>query len=286
MILVRSDAGGKPLVCLVRRSLQSSFMPGLYVFPGGSVEPWDVETAVWEDHLDEPLESFLVRLGQGLEPVEAMGHVVAAVRETLEEVRVFLANSTRDDAQIRISSQSRIFGKQPGGWFRDLVMQLGATLRVSALAPCAHWITPEAMPQRFDTRFYLALHPEEQSCVPDHRETTHALWIEPSEALLANHRGSIPLSPPTMVTLQELTGFRDLDSLKAQAWRRTWGEPRLPKLRMTSRGPMLLFPWDPAYGCENPEQDMELEADPVELPPLEPFSRLLRRDGLWLPMRT
>lgn len=102
-----------------------------------------METAVWEDHLDEPLESFLVRLGQGLEPVEAMGHVVAAVRETLEEVRVFLANSTRDDAQIRISSQSRIFGKQPGGWFRDLVMQLGATLRVSALAPWAHWITPE-----------------------------------------------------------------------------------------------------------------------------------------------
>lgn len=285
VILMRSAAGGKPLVCLVTRSHQSSFMLGLYVFPGGRLEPQDMEMALWEDHLDEPVESFLVRLGQGLEPMEAMGHAVAAVRETLEEVRVFLAYSTSDDAQIRLSSVSPVCGKHPEGWFTDIVVQLGATLRVSALAPRAHWITPEAMPLRFDTRFHLALHTEEQSCVPDRRETTHALWIEPSEALLANHRGSVPHSPPTMVPLQELTGFRDLDSLKAQAWRRTWGEPRLPKLRMTSRGPLLLFPWDPGYAFDNPEQDMEPEADPVELPPLEPFSRLLRRDGLWLPVR-
>ena len=36
----------------------------------------------------------------------------------------------------------------------------------------AHWITPEARPQRFDTYFFVARHPAGQEAVHDQKETT------------------------------------------------------------------------------------------------------------------
>jgi len=60
----------------------------------------------------------------------------------------------------------------------------------------AHWITPEARSERFDTRFFLARHPGEQEASSDQQETTVGLWLTPQKALEENLRGNTFLSHP------------------------------------------------------------------------------------------
>ena len=40
-VIVARDAAEGPLVFMVRRSARSAFLPDLYVFPGGRVDPAD-----------------------------------------------------------------------------------------------------------------------------------------------------------------------------------------------------------------------------------------------------
>lgn len=266
-------------VYLLRRSHKSSFMPGLYVFPGGALEPWDEEAELPEKAWDEPYQRVLERLGEGLTPQQARAHLVAAIRETFEEVGILLAEQDGRKPQGNLlkglDRQARAF--------RHLLFSQGTRLQASRFSCWAHWITPEGMPRRFDTRFYLALHPEEQICLPDQVETSRGLWITPQGAILKNHEGSIPLSPPTLVTLQELSVFRSIEELRREAWERGWGPTRLPKATKTPWGPMLLMPWDPYYSSQEPPRDLEGRS-PKYVEPLEPFSRLIQEKGVWRPL--
>ena len=84
------------------------------------------------------------------------------------------------------------------------------------------------MRSHFDTRFFVAFMPQDQVCLPDERETVHGIWISPEQALKGNHEGEITLSPPTLVTLQELLGYKDLSTLQRSVKTRPWGEARFP----------------------------------------------------------
>lgn len=76
-----------------------------------------------------------------------------------------------------------------------------------ALLPWSRWITPEQLPIRFDTRFYLALATGHQRPVPDGRETVEAQWWIPQEALEAHGAGEMDLAFPTIRHLEALAGF-------------------------------------------------------------------------------
>ncbi len=67
-----------------------------------------------------------------------------------------------------------------------LAQQEKIFLALDQLHYYAHWITPEARSIRFDTRFFVALHPSGQEASHDQRETTHGLWITPRRALEGN----------------------------------------------------------------------------------------------------
>ena len=47
----------------------------------------------------------------------------------------------------------------------------------------SRWITPEIVPTRFDTWFFLALAPPHSPPKPDGSETVDAGWFEPKAAL-------------------------------------------------------------------------------------------------------
>jgi 8-oxo-dGTP pyrophosphatase MutT (NUDIX family) len=282
IILIR-ESSGELQVFLLRRSGRSGFFPSTYVFPGGTVDSEDLNAEVWREHGDMDADAISGSLGGGLSIEEAITYGVTAIRETFEEAGLLLA--FRDEGTE--AHQGSILDRRIGdglakGWLRDLVVSEGWTLAFSRLARWAHWITPELMPHRFDTRFFLAFVPPGQECMPDARETTHGIWVSPAQGLAANLRGEIPLSPPSLVTLQELLHFRDIKELKREVQSRSWGEARLPRLIPLPEGSVILQPWDPM-------RHLECEIDPnrlseLVLPVGAPFSRVWYHEGVWKPI--
>jgi hypothetical protein len=70
--------------------------------------------------------------------------------------------------------------------------------------PYAHWITPEGMPKRFDTWFFLAAAPPEQAGAHDGKESTDSIWLSPREALAGGESGRFKLPFPTTRNLIKL----------------------------------------------------------------------------------
>jgi 8-oxo-dGTP pyrophosphatase MutT (NUDIX family) len=282
VILAREQLG-ELQIYLLRRSGRSSFMPGNYVFPGGRVDREDRDRELWKGHADMALKAISRRLGDGLGEEEALGHAVAAIRETFEEAGVFLAYRDgvgRED--IEAVCERPMNGDLPQGWFHEWTVSGDWTLAISWLAPWAHWITPKVRLQRYDTRFFLAFMPDGQECAPDAKETTHGIWISPEKALKGNLRKEIPLSPPGLVTMHELLEYSSREELERETVKRSWGDTRMPQLVPLQGEALILLPWDSMYN-----QDVEIHAEDLEnrvLPIGKPFSRLWYHDGIWRPV--
>jgi 8-oxo-dGTP pyrophosphatase MutT (NUDIX family) len=286
VILVRAAESEETLqVYLLRRSQKSGFFPGNYVFPGGALDPDEWDTSFWQAHLDVSPRELHNIFKTGLTVEELVAYGVAAIRETLEEAGVLLARKTGEGrAPSGCPCERPSQEDQYPGWFKRKIAGEGWQLSFSCLLPWSHWITPEVMPKRFDTRFFIAPMPKGQICKPDDRETTHGVWMSPRKALEENARGEVPLTPPTLVTLHSLLPFKTLKELSEGAVSRSWGPPILPFLFLSERGRFLVEPWDPDYG-RTPEigpGDLEDKILPVG----EPFSRLWMREGIWRPIKT
>jgi 8-oxo-dGTP pyrophosphatase MutT (NUDIX family) len=102
---------------------------------------------------------------------------------------------------------------------RETFEETGVRLALESLVYFAWWVTPEAEPRRFDTRFFLAASPSDQVAAHDGRETTASTWIRAAEAIACCRRGEITLAPPTWTTLRWLEAFRDVDA--ALKWARS-----------------------------------------------------------------
>jgi 8-oxo-dGTP pyrophosphatase MutT (NUDIX family) len=272
-------------VYLLKRSAKSGFMAGNYVFPGGTLDPEDRDVDLFESHSDLDLSAIAARLGGDLPAEKALAFCVAAIRETLEEAGVFLAYHKENLVEkMEQVGSLRLTANLTKGWFATLVAGSGWRLSLSALSRWSHWITPELMKRRFDTRFLLADMPAGQCCQPDARETVQGLWISPEEGLAGNMDGRIPLSPPTLVTLHELLQYRSLKDLQAESHRRSWGQTCLPRLVPLLRGAVIVEPWDPQY------REKEIKINPDDLPhsilPVgSAFSRIWYDGRLWRPVK-
>lgn len=179
VILIR-DTNGQLQVYLLKRSSQSGFMPGNYVFPGGVVDPEDRNVDFWSGYVDLDRDQVIKRFGGVLNNADVVSHGIAAIRETFEEAGILLARQNggtgRDLDNLR---DRRLVGSLRKTWLRELVASGEWTLRFSELAPWSHWITPKARSKRYDTRFFMACMPEGQECRPDNRETTYGIWASP-----------------------------------------------------------------------------------------------------------
>jgi 8-oxo-dGTP pyrophosphatase MutT (NUDIX family) len=170
-------------VLLLKRSEQASFMPGVWVFPGGAVDPED---------------------GEG----EA-GFRACALRELTEE------------ASIELDGPDE-------------------------LVPFSHWITPEIVPVRFDTWFYLALAPAHSTPEPDGSETTEAAWWEPRLSLKAHRDGELELVFPTIKQLESLLAHATSEEA-LEAVRGRPVEAIHPKVIGEGDGRRVVLPGEPGY---------------------------------------
>jgi hypothetical protein len=88
--------------------------------------------------------------------------------------------------------------------FLKVLTDNGMLLALDELVPYAHWITPEGMPKRFDTWFFLAAAPPEQAGAHDGKESTDSIWVSPREALAGGESGRFKLPFPTTRNLIRL----------------------------------------------------------------------------------
>ncbi|MCW2608354.1 MAG: hydrolase [Frankiales bacterium] len=214
VVLLRDAAAG-PEVYLLRRVKGMAFAAGMHVFPGGSVDSLDM-TADAEAHVawhGPPASQWASWFG--CEAPLARALVCAAVRETFEESGVLLAGSGPDEVLADVSTDEweaeRAALEAREQSLSQLLARRGLVLRADLLRPFAHWITPEAEPKRFDTRFFLAALPEGQVCRDVGGEADQRVWVRPADALAQG----LVMMPPTQVSLQQVADAPDVGAALA-----------------------------------------------------------------------
>jgi 8-oxo-dGTP pyrophosphatase MutT (NUDIX family) len=186
VLLVRDSATGLE-VFLLRRRLESGFVPGAHVFPGGAVDP--------DDHDVDGVDPF----------------VVAAIRETFEEAGALLAyDDTGDYVDLhdpahaaRFDAHRRAMNAGTLGLV-DLCKEEGLTLAVEALVPFSRWVTPSDQPRRYDTCFFVVRAPAQQALRHDGDELVDSGWFTPADALRRYADGTMTLIRPTKESLEDL----------------------------------------------------------------------------------
>jgi 8-oxo-dGTP pyrophosphatase MutT (NUDIX family) len=204
VLLLRDSAAGASgneiEVFMMVRHYQIDFSSGALVFPGGSVDAGDKAIIARPE---------LYSGGEGLDEA-ALSFRIAAIRETFEESGILVARPHGSKALIdgkraaEIEAGHRVALCEGKTSFLNVIAESGVSLALDALVPYAHWITPEGMPKRFDTWFFLAAAPPAQLGAHDGRESTDSIWVSPREALAGGQSGRFKLPFPTTRNLIRL----------------------------------------------------------------------------------
>jgi 8-oxo-dGTP pyrophosphatase MutT (NUDIX family) len=202
ILLLRDSATvrGEFEVFMMVRHYEIDFNSGALVFPGGSVDKGDREI------IEKPE---LYSGGEGLD-ASALSFRIAAIRETFEESGILLARDRGSKAPIdakrasEIEAVHRVALCEGKTTFLNVATDSGIVLVLDELVPYAHWITPDGMPKRFDTWFFLAAAPPEQAGAHDGKESTDSIWLSPREALAGGESGRFKLPFPTTRNLIRL----------------------------------------------------------------------------------
>ena len=261
VILVRdaTEDGGEPSieVCMLRRNLDSEFVAGVYVFPGGAVDPEDYGDdieALCPGRTDAEASALL-----GI-PSGGLAFWVAALRECFEEAGVLLAfrPADQDGDKVRLldttdpASLARFVTYRDdlnAGTTRllDVCRTEGLALDVGSVHYVSHWITPELAPRRYDTRFFITAAPSGQVARHDDGETIASIWIRPREALSRFRDGEIELLPPTIENLRNIDRFHTTREAMAWAEQVTDIPVVLPIVLIEDGQVLILRPGDEGY---------------------------------------
>jgi 8-oxo-dGTP pyrophosphatase MutT (NUDIX family) len=218
ILLLRDSATLKEIeVFMMVRHYEIDFNSGALVFPGGSVDKGDKEIIAAPE---------LYSGGEGLDEA-TLSFRIAAIRETFEESGILLARPKGSKTLVDAKRASEIEAAHRADLcdskisFLKVLSDNGMVLALDELVPYAHWITPEGMPKRFDTWFFLAAAPPEQAGAHDGKESTDSIWVSPREALAGGESGRFKLPFPTtrnLIRLGKQPGVRAaLDDMKDKA---------------------------------------------------------------------
>lgn len=206
VLLIRDGRGGLE-VLMIERAKTMRFAPGALVFPGGKVDTEDTQLWRWQKHLKHS------RRRMNDVPLR-----LAAARELYEETNILLGITKLDTALSRPKAFSKL-------------LHCGSVkLKLDEMEPFAHWVTPETMPRRFDTYFYLAAddgHIEQHDGI----EAVAANWYKPREILANWENDKVPLMFPTRLNLMKLARSSTV-AAAFQTARQTPVVQILPRLEM------------------------------------------------------
>jgi 8-oxo-dGTP pyrophosphatase MutT (NUDIX family) len=239
VVILRDGAEGIEVFMVVRHH-EIDFASGALVFPGGKVDAEDSDAA-WSELAPQvpaaPDRSFFVAAGR--ETFEEAGLVLARRRGTQEMVDA--------DGAHRLVETYRAALLKGDTTFVDIVRKENLTLAADLMVPFAHWITPEPVPKRFDTHFFLIAAPMVQLGAHDGGESVEGIWITPKQALRDAEAGTRTLVFATRMNIEKLARYRTV----AEAVEVTRSKPVVtvtPKILRSEGGRKLQIPAEADYG--------------------------------------
>jgi 8-oxo-dGTP pyrophosphatase MutT (NUDIX family) len=250
VLTLRDDPAGYEILML-RRNLNSDFVGGAYVFPGGGVDLDDAgpsAQALAIGVTDEQASAQLNLESGGL------AYYVACLRELFEEAGLLVACDEHGDPVrlgepdviARMAEHRRMVNSREMG-FVEMMEREGFFLDLRGLAYVAHWVTPVGPPRRYDTRFFVALAPRGQIAAHDAGETVADTWVRPADALDQHRRGELEMIFPTIRNLEAIAGFTTTGEVFEWAATLT-SIPRIePRIVMNDGEVAILIPGDPGY---------------------------------------
>jgi 8-oxo-dGTP pyrophosphatase MutT (NUDIX family) len=249
----RDDVDSRIEVFMLRRHLDSVFLGGAYVFPGGAVDDHDRHAdleAVCAGRTDAVASALL-----GLDPpTGGLAFWVAGIREAFEEAGVLLAYGSDgaivDWSDPLVAARFAEHRKAVDAGERrlvDICRDEGLQLAADTVHYFSHWITPVGPPRRFDTRFFVARAPEGHTYLHDERETIDNAWVRPAEAIERQARGEVDIIFPTLRTLQTISRFETADELLTAAAAAGDIPTMLPRVVRDADGTRILLPGDEGY---------------------------------------
>ena len=237
ILMLRDGPAGLEVFMVVRHH-QIDFASGALVFPGGKIDAGDNDAAAFCDGVEHASS-------------EQIAFQVGAIREAFEECGVLLARADNETQLIsgdRLATLDVYREKIHAGeiTFVDFLTQERLRLACDCLQPFAHWITPEMMPKRFDTWFYLAAAPSDHLAIHDGSESVDSIWIEPTAALQGAKDGTYTVIFPTRLNIEMLAESPSLETAMTDAQSRTI-KTVLPWTEQRSDGSYLRIPADAGY---------------------------------------
>ena len=202
-VVLAREAAAAPELLLVRRHERSAF-GGAHAFPGGVLEAVDSRVDGYCAGITADAADALLNVDRGL------AYFSAAVRELFEESGVLLATVGRSGVDLDAARDALNEGTLD---WQSFVADNEVQLHCDALHYFSFWITPQALPRRFSTRFFLAAMPDDQDAAHCGGELTDSCWMTAEDALAASRGGSISLHFPTIRTLESLARCAALDEL-------------------------------------------------------------------------
>ena len=211
IVVVRPDLNGGIGVLMTRRRPEMQFLGNFLVFPGGGVENEDCSEKMLSLCRGLSRSEAQKILGPDIGPELSLGHWVAAVRELFEETGIHFfvdgqgraPDLSQGDREKRLAEKRQALSK--GDFFLPQLLESeGLFCDLGRLSYLFHRITPDKYPIRFDTRFYLAVLPDNQIPLVSSEEVAESLWLTPQHALDEAASGKFSMMPPTLITLRTL----------------------------------------------------------------------------------
>jgi 8-oxo-dGTP pyrophosphatase MutT (NUDIX family) len=201
---------------MVRRTRLSEFMGDAHVFPGGSID---------EDDRGELAERAVLWDG---DPAELPWRA-AALRELVEE------------AGLAVTAPPEAGASGRGREVYESVLRESARLDATRLHYISNWVTPEGLPRRFDTRFYLTAVDEGAATRADDAEVFDDIWVTPADALERSATGEWDVPIPTIHHLELLAGFEGVPAALAHAAGLGNPERVQPRIDVDDNGAVRVF---------------------------------------------
>lgn len=177
---------GEPRVLMGRRRMDQVFMPGKFVFPGGSVDKEDRHVESADELSAAETARLLIDMKGTPSEARARALALAAIRETFEEAGIILGVPAGRDVATPHEGWQPFFAR-------------GFLPKLSGLRFFARAITPPGRPRRFDTRFFcISAEHIAQRVDPLTDELSGVEWFTREETR------SLDLPPITHVILEEL----------------------------------------------------------------------------------